>query len=134
MNEQSESTDASGAGEARAAGEAGEASAAGESGKAVDTSGTSESTKGSAPRPDGSAVADTRLPDAQRVSQYLQWALLGGLALFALVAAISLYLSVGRVIDVWIAPEFQPIFNAAFNLLVLLLSAAGISLLLRRVG
>lgn len=83
---------------------------------------------------DGSPVTDTRLPETDEVARYLHWAALAGLAVFGLVAAISLYTSFGRIIDVWVAPEFQPVFRAAFNLLVLLLVGAGISLVLRRLG
>lgn len=75
---------------------------------------------------------DVRLPDADRVAAYLQWGALAVLVLFALVAAVSFYTSVGRIIDIWVASEFQPVFYAAFNLLVFLLAAAGISVLLRR--
>lgn len=86
------------------------------------------SESGSAP------VADSSLPDADAVVRYLQWGLLALLVLFGLAAAVGLYTSVGRIIEVWVAREFQPVFNAAFNLLVLLLVAAGISGLLHRLS
>jgi len=78
------------------------------------------------------AGVDVRLPDADRVAQYLLWGALAVLVLFAFVAAVSLYTSVGRIIEVWAAEEFEPVFYAAFNLLAFLLAAAGISVLLRR--
>lgn len=79
-------------------------------------------------------MGESGFPDTGEVSRYLQWTVLAGLALFGILAAASLYTSIGRIIDVWVAPEFQPVFTAAFNLLVLLLVGAGISLLLRRLG
>lgn len=82
---------------------------------------------------EGAAVRDSRFPDPDQVVRYLQWAVLAVLALFGLVAAISLYVSFGRIIDVWVTTEFQPVFRAAFNLLVLLIVAGGISVLLRRI-
>lgn len=74
----------------------------------------------------------TSLFDADGVTEYLQWGLLALLVVFALVAAVSLYGNVGRIIQVWVAEDYRPIFNAAFNLVVLLVAAAGIGTVLRR--
>lgn len=87
-----------------------------------------------APESGSAKVTETSLPDADGVVQYLQWGLLALLVLFGLAAAVGLYTSVGRIIQVWVASEFQPVFNAAFNLLVLLLVAAGITGVLRRLS
>lgn len=69
--------------------------------------------------------------NVDEVTRYLQWGLLALFVLFALVAAVSLYENVGRIIRVWVAADYRPIFNAAFNLLVLLIAAAGIGMVLR---
>ena len=37
------------------------------------------------------------------------------------------------VINTWIAPDFRPVFRAAFNLFVVLFALAGIGLLLREI-
>lgn len=53
-----------------------------------------------------------------------------GLALFtllAVVAVIQLYSSVNSIINIFIVNEYQPLFRAAFNLVVLLVSGIGIS-------
>ncbi|PSQ33475.1 hypothetical protein BRD09_00740 [Halobacteriales archaeon SW_10_68_16] len=68
-----------------------------------------------------------------KLSTYLLWGAVVVLFVLAVVATAGLYSSVGRVIDIWIAPDFQPLFRAAFNLAVVLVCAAGLSVLLRRV-
>lgn len=84
-------------------------------------------------------------PDAERddatgrvapedLVQYLEYAALAGFALFALVGAVGLYTSLGRVIGVWVAGEFQPVFRAGLNLLVLLIAVAGLSTVVRRLA
>lgn len=78
----------------------------------------------------GSGDDSVRL-DVNEITRYLQWGLLALFVLFALVAAVSLYENVGRIIRVWVAEDYRPIFNAAFNLLVLLIAAAGIGMVLR---
>ncbi len=42
------------------------------------------------------------------------------------------YFAASRVISVWISPDFEPVFQAAFNLVVLLLAATGIIVFARR--
>jgi hypothetical protein len=68
------------------------------------------------------------------VVEYLQW---GALAVFVVLAAVSLfkfYASATAAIATWVAPAYEPAFQAAFNLGVLLVSAAGASVLARRLG
>lgn len=62
----------------------------------------------------------------------LQWGALIVLVVAAIVAAIQFYTSSTRAIEVWVGPGYQPLFMAAFNLAVLLLAVAGVSLLTRR--
>lgn len=74
----------------------------------------------------GSAV------DSHRIQRYLLWAGVGLLVLLAAVATLRIYTNASEAIARFVAPDFQPIFQATFNLAVLLLALAGIGLLLRR--
>lgn len=56
------------------------------------------------------------------VDRYVLWGALLLSGLLATVAAFNLYFQVGTIIDVWIAGRYQPIFQAGFNLVVLLLA------------
>ena len=78
---------------------------------------------------DGPSLSDR----SEKLPTYLVWGAVAVLFVLAVVATAGLYSSVGRVIDIWIAPDFQPLFRAAFNLAVVLACAAGLSVLLRRV-
>ena len=70
-------------------------------------------------------------PDVRRL---VAWAGLGLLTLLALVALAGFYSSVGTIIDLWIEPRHQPIMRAAFNLAVLLVALAGVSLTVRELS
>ena len=91
------------------------------------------------PRPTDAANAPDA-PDADREStprdlrRYLNYAVLAGLVLLALVAGLRFYLAAGATIDRWVAEEYRSLFHAAFNLAVLLLAALGVSAQLRRFG
>ena len=79
------------------------------------------------------ATTDVDSPvDATAVGRYLLWGALVVLVLLALVAVVGLYADVSRVIQVWVTREYRPVVSAAFNLSVLLVAAAGISVLLRQ--
>jgi len=67
-----------------------------------------------------------------KLRSYLVWGAVAVLFVFAVVAMAGLYSSVGRVIDIWIAPDYQPLFRAGFNLAVVLACATGLSVLVRR--
>jgi hypothetical protein len=71
---------------------------------------------------------------ATRVRRGVDYLLLAGLAVFALVAAVGLYTSMQGVIRTWIEPDFRPVVNAAFNLVVLLVVGAGLVRQVRRLG
>lgn len=58
---------------------------------------------------------------------------LAGLGLTLLVAGIQFYASVTASIDRFVAREFQPLVRAVFNLALVVLAAAGISIQLRRI-
>lgn len=76
----------------------------------------------------GEADGDT----SRDVRRYLNYAVLAGLVLLALVAGLRFYLAAGATIDRWIAAEYRSLFHAAFNLAVLLLAALGVSVQIRR--
>ena len=59
--------------------------------------------------------------------QKANYVLLAGLSLLALIAALQFYLNASSVISQWVTHEYRSLFQAAFNLVVLLLAAAGIS-------
>jgi uncharacterized membrane protein len=67
-----------------------------------------------------------------RVRRYANYAVLLVLGMLALVAVIRLYFSVSNVITTWVASEYRSLFQAAFNLVVLLATGLGISYQLRR--
>ncbi|MFC6824339.1 hypothetical protein [Halopelagius fulvigenes] len=98
------------------------------------------------PDPDDSAT-DTRPSDrqewpdpsrgggestAEQLKRYLNYAVLAGLVLVALVSVFQLYSAVTRTINTFVTPEYRAPFLAAFNLVVLLVVALGISLQLKR--
>lgn len=70
---------------------------------------------------------------AARIRRYLDYAVLAGLLLLALIAALQFYLNATQTITTWVNPEFRAPFQAAFNLVLLLAAALGISVQLRRV-
>lgn len=53
-------------------------------------------------------------------------------AVFALVAAVGFYTSAQRVIRVWVADAYQPVFTMGFNLVILLAMVGLVALLARR--
>jgi len=67
--------------------------------------------------------------DLRRTANY---ALLAGLSLLALIATLQLYFNVSSAINQWISDEYRSLFQAAFNLAVLLLASAGIAWQVRR--
>lgn len=84
---------------------------------------------GDPPRPSG----QRGLPDGSAAT-YLYWGLLVALGLLALLALFRFYTSASRAIAVWIAPSFEPVLLAAFNLAVLLAACVGISLVVRELN
>ena len=76
-------------------------------------------------------ASDEEGPDVRRL---VAWAGLGVLSLLVLVAFAGFYSSVGTIIDLWIEPRHQPIMRAAFNLAVLLVALAGVSVAVRELS
>lgn len=69
-----------------------------------------------------------------RTRSVLLWTALGLLSLLAVVALLQFYINASAAIDRWVAAEYRRIMQAAFNLVVLLLSGVGIALVVRKLG
>lgn len=65
---------------------------------------------------------------------YVEYAAFAVLSLLALVATFRFYFAASRAIAVWFSSDFVPVFQAAFNLLVVVLAGLGISVLVRRLA
>lgn len=89
---------------------------------------------GETTNPEGAAkTAEAAVGDDEsRLGEYLLKGALVLLALLALVATLQFYITTQTAISRWIDHEYRPIFLAAFNLVVLLASGVGITLVLRR--
>ncbi len=82
------------------------------------------------PSPDSAAGTDAVLEsDSDRIKRYLAWGALGVCSLLAVFALIQFYGSATDAIELWVDPNYQPLMHAAFNLIVLLASLIGVSLL-----
>ena len=64
----------------------------------------------------------------------LGWIALAVCSLLAVFAVVQFYGSVTEAIDLWVEPRHRPLMHAAFNLIVLLGSLVGISLLVRELS
>lgn len=82
----------------------------------------------------GSPVGDDRLlPTAgDDTLAKLYWGSLAAAVAFGAFALVRFYASVTAAIEVWIASEYQPLLQAAFNFAVLLAAGIVASVLLRR--
>lgn len=69
--------------------------------------------------------------DPETARRYLLWIGVAILALLAIVATFRVYTSASEAIGRFVAYEYRALFQAAFNLAVLLLAVAGITRLLR---
>lgn len=77
---------------------------------------------------------DDSTDDVEKVRRYLLKGALVVLGLLGVVATIQFYSSATSAINILVAEEFQPIFQAAFNLVVLLGVGLGIALVVRELG
>ncbi|QLH85047.1 hypothetical protein HZS54_18825 [Halosimplex pelagicum] len=80
------------------------------------------------------AEGDRDSVDDRDIVGYVQWAAFAILCLLALVATFRFYFAASEAIRVWFSPDFVPVFQAVFNLVVLAASAIGISVLVRRIA
>jgi len=60
------------------------------------------------------------------IERKLRYFVVAGLALLALIALLRFYFAASATVDSLIAPEYQSLFQALFNLTILLLAGAGI--------
>jgi len=81
---------------------------------------------------DETSESDAGEDTGARVRRYANYAILAVLGLLAFVAVVRLYLSVSNAIGTWVTREYRSLFQAAFNLVVLLAAGVGISYQLRR--
>jgi hypothetical protein len=84
--------------------------------------------------PTGQAEGSGELADddGRDLVTLVEWAAFGVLCLLALVATFRFYFATSNAIRIWFSRDFVPIFQAVFNLLVLVASGIGISVLVRR--
>lgn len=61
------------------------------------------------------------------IERYMRYALLGVFTLLALIALLRFYFAASNAIDVWVSDEYRSLFQAVFNLVVLLIAGIGIS-------
>ena len=64
--------------------------------------------------------------------RYAELGALAAVLVLAAVASVGFYLSTTAAIDRLVARQYEPLFQAVFNLLLLLVAAIGLSLLWRR--
>lgn len=68
----------------------------------------------------------------ERLRRLVDYLLLFGLALVALVTAVQTYTAVDTLIRRFVTDEFRPVVRGGFNLALLLAAVAGVGLQLRR--
>lgn len=72
--------------------------------------------------------------DGRDVERYVRYVLLAGFTLLALVALLRFYFAASGAIDTWVTDEYRSLFQAAFNLVVLLAAGIGISWQVRQLA
>jgi len=83
----------------------------------------------------GSTVDDADEADSgPSIAVYAQWAVFAILTLVALIATLQFYFSASSAIDTFVTDRYRPLFNAAFNLAVVLVCGLGLSVLVRRLA
>lgn len=91
-----------------------------------------ESTVEHADRGDQLTQASTSSFDVETIRSYLVRGAVLLLGLLAALATFRFYSSASRAIDVWLSPRYQPLFQAGFNLVVVLASIVAIIVITRR--
>lgn len=72
--------------------------------------------------------------EGRNLVDYVEWAAFAILCLLALVATFRFYFAASEAIRVWFSADFVPVFQALFNLVILVAAALGISILVRRIA
>ena len=78
------------------------------------------------------AVESDPATGGRDIVEYTQWAAFGILVFVAFVATVRLYFAASASVETFVSHRYRPLFMAGFNLVVLLLSGVGLSVLLRR--
>lgn len=95
---------------------------------------TTDMTDSSTDGGESSEMQWTATNDDTDLGKYLNYALLAGLSLLALIAALQFYFNASAAINQWVTSEYRSLFQAVFNLVVLLLAGAGITRQVRRLS
>jgi len=82
----------------------------------------------------GDTVAEPDDDSGPAIAIYAQWAVFAILTLVALIATLQFYFSASSAIDTFVTDRYRPLFNAAFNLAVVLACGLGLSVLVRRLA
>lgn len=96
----------------------------------TDRDSTTRSTTHSEPM----SLTDPSKLDAARLRELLDRALLAAFVFVAIVAAFGFYTQTGVAIETWVAPAYEPVVKAVFNLALLSTAVAGVSRQLRRLN
>lgn len=67
------------------------------------------------------------------VERYVRYLLVAGFSLLALIAMLRFYFAASATIDTWISQEYRSLFQALFNLAILLVAGAGIGWQARKI-
>ena len=70
----------------------------------------------------------------EKVIGSLQWGAFAILILVALIATLRFYFAASNAINEFVTRQYRPLFQAVFNLLILLASVFGLSVLARRIA
>jgi len=97
------------------------------------TTGTDAADRPSDARADDASAGEADGGRSRDMVRYVNYLVLVALVVLALVSGIQFYGAVSRTINQWVTAEYRSLFHGAFNLAVLLIAAAGISLQVRRV-
>jgi len=81
---------------------------------------------------DDERAEPNRTDEGRDLRRTLNYVLLAGLSLVALIATLQLYFNVSSAINQWISREYRSLFQAAFNLTVLLLVGSAMVWQVRR--
>lgn len=99
----------------------------------AETPGDTRTSAGSAP--DGVGTDDDSLTEGgsrRSLVRYLHWALFAILILVVLVATFRFYFAASNAVNELVSDRFRPLFQAGFNLAVILAAGVGLSVLVRR--
>lgn len=86
------------------------------------------------PGEDNSTGARAMIGGSRSLVEYVQWGLLAVLLLLVLIATFRFYFSASTAVDRFVTRQYRPLFQAAFNLVILLIAGVGLSLLVRRLS